>query len=376
MRTLILGGTGSMGVSLVEVLKEKGEHITVTSRSKHGSDDFVEYIQGNAHDDVFLDKLLERKFDVIVDFMSYSTFKFSKRYKRILDSTGQYFLLSSSRVYADSPDDRISENSPRLLDVSTDRRYLATDEYALAKARQEDLLLNCRGNNYTIIRPYITYNTNRMQLGIQEQHNWIRRVIRENEIVFQRDISEHYTTLTYGLDVARAMACLIGNKNAMGEIFHITTGESHRWKDILLLYKEIIYNITGKNVQIVWQDSSKEIAKVANQYQLRYDRLLDRQFDNSKILGICGSGFSFTSLEDGINACFDRLLNVNQGLKCSIPWEAFFDRATRKNHLIAYSNVNEKLKYSIYRYSPFIPCGLKVARNTVKQMLRKKGYSP
>ena len=48
-------------------------------------------------------------------------------------------FLSSSRVYA-SQESPIREDSMRLLDVSHDSIYLKTDEYALAKARQEDIL--------------------------------------------------------------------------------------------------------------------------------------------------------------------------------------------------------------------------------------------
>lgn len=47
--------------------------------------------------------------------------------------------MSSSRVYADSQTP-ITENSPRLLDVYKEEEYLKTDEYALSKARQEDIL--------------------------------------------------------------------------------------------------------------------------------------------------------------------------------------------------------------------------------------------
>ena len=70
--------------------------------------------------------------------MIWSTSDFDKCYEALLAATDQYIYMSSYRVYADSP--LITEDSPRLLDVSDDPEYLATDEYALAKARCENLL--------------------------------------------------------------------------------------------------------------------------------------------------------------------------------------------------------------------------------------------
>lgn len=55
--------------------------------------------------------------------------------------------MSSARVYAEN-NALISEDSPRLLDVSTDAVYLRTNEYALAKAREENIL---RNSGYEII---------------------------------------------------------------------------------------------------------------------------------------------------------------------------------------------------------------------------------
>ena len=74
--------------------------------------------------------------NAIVDFMAYSTKEFSEKVDLFLNKTDQYFFLSSSRVYAES-NIPITENSKRLIDVCEDEEYLKTDEYALAKARQD-----------------------------------------------------------------------------------------------------------------------------------------------------------------------------------------------------------------------------------------------
>ena len=211
MNILILGGTGSIGSALVNLLRNTSWNVAITSRKKKDCAGNITYIEGNAHDLHFLrDCLKKEKWDAIVDFMTYTTEEFSKKYELFLSSTSQYFFLSSSRVYADSHDP-LTENSARLLDVCNDIEYLKTDEYALAKARQENLLMMSASKNWTIIRPYITYNVNRIQLGVYEKENWLRRALAGRTIVFPKDIASKKTSLTYGPDIAGAIVKLIGN---------------------------------------------------------------------------------------------------------------------------------------------------------------------
>ena len=172
MDILILGGTGAMGVPLVAILKKEGHELYVTSRRKMTSEENLHYIQGNAKDPVVFTSLLNRKYDVIIDFMVYSTDELERRLPELLSHTGQYCFFSSSRVCAESKKP-ITEDSPRLLDACTDQEYLYTDEYALAKAREENLLRKSQERNWTIIRPYITYNDYRLQLGVYEKENWL-----------------------------------------------------------------------------------------------------------------------------------------------------------------------------------------------------------
>lgn len=218
MKVLVLGGTGAMGMHLVQKLADQSYDVYVTSRSRSGQQGDITYIAGNAKNDTFLQQMLSQHWDCIVDFMVYSTEQFESRFKQFLDTTDHYIFISSSRVYANS-NVPLTENSPRLLDISEDKQYLATDEYALTKARQENLLFKSGEKNWTIIRPYITYDTERLQLGVFEKEDWLYRAIHGRSIVVAKDIQNKQTTLTLGKDVANAMAALIGNKKAHGEAF-------------------------------------------------------------------------------------------------------------------------------------------------------------
>ena len=183
-----------MGAHLVNLLKGTEHQVTVTSRSKRESSDNITYCQGNAKDNAFLTELLRGGYDVVVDFMSYNTEEFSKRYQLFLNSCKQYVFLSSSRAYADSKTP-ITEESDLLANTCRDAEYIQTDEYALAKGREENLLRQSGKSNWTIIRPYITYSEYRMQLGVLEKDDWLYRALHGRTIIFSKDIASRYTIL-------------------------------------------------------------------------------------------------------------------------------------------------------------------------------------
>ena len=188
MKVLILGGTGAMGLHLVDFFKKTNAEVFVTSRKSRMSERNVKYIHGNARDFNFIQDLLTNSWDVIVDFMVYNTITFQKHIDLILNATSHYIFLSSSRVYADTKEELISESSSRLLDVIDDENYLSTDDYALTKARQEEVLKKSKKLNWTIVRPYITYSENKFQLGVFEKEDWLYRALKGRTIVFSYEI--------------------------------------------------------------------------------------------------------------------------------------------------------------------------------------------
>lgn len=350
MDILILGGTGAMGVPLVDILsKNSKNNIYVTSRQENRNKSNVTYLQGNAKDDVFFSSVLNQIYDVIIDFMVYDTVELKKRLPILLDHTKQYFFFSSSRCYANS-DGRITETSPRLVDSCTDQEYLVTDEYGLAKGREENLLWESGRKNWTIIRPYITYNSQRIQLGVYEKENWLRRALEGRTIVLPKDIADRKTSLTYGPDVAGAIVELIGNDKAFGEAFHITTQESHTWGEILDFYCEKIYEKTGKRPKVKIVEDSKGLQKVWNKWQIIYDRLFDREFDNSKIESVRGK-FIYKPTFEGLDECLIEFLDNPKWLRMNWHYEAWCDRqAGELTPLRKIEGKKNKLRYIKLRF--------------------------
>ncbi|MCD1653164.1 NAD-dependent epimerase/dehydratase family protein [Treponema zuelzerae] len=307
MKALILGGTGAIGQHLVNILSQSNIETFVTSRKSRESFGTVKFIQGNAQEDEFLISLLNQKFDMIVDFMVYSTIDFSKKINLLLQNTNQYVYISSSRVYAKS-NVVLTENSPRLLDVCEDKKYLSTEEYALIKARQEDILFNNKRINWTIVRPYITYSNNRLQFGLLEKEGWLYRALYGHKVVFPVDLFEKKTTLTHGYDVARGVFSILGQESALSNAFHITNDISITWSDVWNCYKQTILHLTSKDPEI-FLCGIKEFEKAHKGfYQLHYDRMYDRLFSNEKIKKyIDTSGFIHPA--EGLNTCLSDFLS-------------------------------------------------------------------
>ena len=323
-KILILGGTGAMGAPLVDILNKKGYRIYVTTRQKRISSENITYKIGNAHEIDMLNAILYKNtFEAIIDFMSYKTEEFRERVHILLQHTKQYIFLSSARVFANN-DRVITESSPRLLETSMDDAFLSSDAYALAKARSEDILRKFRGGNWTIIRPYITYNDFRLQLVALEKESWLKRALDGFAIPFPNDTSNRMTTLTYGGDVAQAISMLIGNNKALGEDFNITCTEAYTWREILEIYQDVFESKLGRRLN-VWEPLNSNAIEVVmnNGYQILYDRMYDRIFDNTKLLDVCHE-IHFKSPKEALKECMENFLKdqqwrpMNEARRCAI----------------------------------------------------------
>lgn len=309
MKVLLLGGTGAMGAYLSDLLsKDQGVDIVVTSRKVHISEiPNLAYLCGNARDREFIDKVLKIKFDVIVDFMNYSYDEFHACHRQLLQSTGQYIFLSSARVYANS-DEPLTEFSPRLLETSIDNAFLATQRYALRKARQEDMLLSSGLDNFTIVRPYKTFSEERIQLGAYEKEQWLQRALAGKSVPLRKGMLDRRTTLTFGRDVSTVLAKLVGNSRAKGQIFQIATDESHKWSEIVLLYGKVLRELKGVDLIIDEYEHNDALESLfEGGYQVRYDVMWNRTFDSAKVSNAVGD-VEYSNVSSTLEMCLRRFI--------------------------------------------------------------------
>ena len=302
-KILVLGGTGAMGVYLVPKLLERGYAVDVASLDEVSSDTpNLRYITGDCMNIDYVSNLLKNGYDGIVDFMIYTGDGFDKRYEMFLDNTDHYIYLSSYRIYANE-EHPIKETSPRLLEASKDEDFLKTDDYALYKARGEDILLNSKYTNWTAIRPAITYSKRRFQLVTLEAPHVVGRALRGEKVLLPKQAKDKQATMSWAGDVAEMIARLLFNDKAYREIFSVSTSEHMTWGEVADIYNKLI------GLEAVWIDMEEFLAIVSDgaknpgayRYQLIYDRLFDRIMDNSKVLEATGLKQSdLSTLYDGL----------------------------------------------------------------------------
>ena len=290
-KVLVLGGTGAMGVYLVPELLSMGYKVDVLSFDdvKSDNENLRYFAVANGKDPETVRPFLEREnYDGIVDFMLYKTDEFAERHPLLLENCKPYIHLSSYRVYADE-EHPITEESPRLLEASKDEDMLATDTYALTKARQEDILIASKYNNWTSIRPAITFSKFRYQLVTLEAPIVVGRALAGKKVLLPEGAMKAQATMTWGGDVAKMIARLLFNEKAMRERYTVSTSEHNTWETVASYYEELI----GLKYEVIPTEDFLKLVDPRDpmrgpRWQLEYDRMYDRIVDNSKMLDATG----------------------------------------------------------------------------------------
>lgn len=305
---LILGGTGAMGAFLVELFTEyENYNVYVTSRKERKDYKNISYINGNARDVNFINEICNRKYDCIIDFMNYNLEEFEVIHDKLLSACNHYLFLSSCRVFDNS--DLITENTNRLLDVTDDLSFKKTNRYALRKAREENILKNNKYDNWTIIRPYITYSNRRLQLGIYEKEEWLYRLLNNKDLIIRREILDKFTSLAYGLDVAKCIKNIALSGTLKSDSINLVTEQTIKWSEILSLYKKILKEKLNINPKVFVSDNLENIEILyEGGYNTKYDRLWNRKFDNTKLKNTCDIK-NFIDVYEGLRLCLSQFID-------------------------------------------------------------------
>ena len=306
MDVLLICGTGAIGNALTKELVDKGYSVYVTTRRNLRSNcSNVHYLCGDSKDSAFMGVVLARKnWDSIVDFGHYDVDDMQRWMPIFLMATKHYIFVSSSRVYGPYSD-RITESTPRQVDLQD----FSIPKYgaAFVKAFGENLLKDSWQDNWTIVRPYITYNTSRLQLGIYEIEWWLQRLLSGSPIIIPRKILPCRTTLTYAGDTAKRIAGIVGKDDAKGELYQIASNEHHTWQEVLDVYLEILAD-NGFVPSVYITDDDAYVDCFFDRDQYEHDRLYNRVFDSAKIDSVTGCQ-KYTALKDGLSMCFEQFVN-------------------------------------------------------------------
>lgn len=337
MKLLLIGGTGILSTDIRELALENGIDVYILNRGrkeKERLDSRIHVIIGNVRNvDDTKEKIKDLYFDVVIDFLSYTKEQLENTLSIFNKKCDQFIFISSATVYRKTePNEKITENT---------ELYNPDWEYSLDKIECEKLLEeNYKANrqNYTIIRPYVTYSNKRIPFAIIPQHKqWslANRIILGKPVVLW-DGGKAICTLTSTKDFAEGMLGLFKNEKAYQEAFHITTDKTLTWKQAL----EYIGQAIGKE-PIIADISSDFISKEMPELKgvLYGDKGLNRVFDNTKIKSITDFNPKI-EFKDGIKDTIKYYREHDYMRTVDYEWDARMDNLIEKY----YKNIKHKFE--------------------------------
>lgn len=278
---LLLGGTGTLSTAVLQESIKRGFQVTIMNRGFNNNgvpkDVSVEICDFKKEQELFV-KFNNKNFDVIVDFLSRVPADIERVYPLFKDKCKQYIFISSACVYRRGKGDfPIVEYSPK---PNKDWSY-NVEKYGCELKLDE--LSKYAKSYYTIIRPYITYNDERIPVGIAPSYKYHKTIverIKAGKPWFVWDDGKAITTVTYAADFAVGVVGLFLNEKARNEDFHITGDYSYSQMEVVeMLFKKLKIPINVVSIP------TEEIARILPEYHemLIGDRSLNAIFDNSKI---------------------------------------------------------------------------------------------
>ena len=307
-KILLIAGGGTLGTYATEELLNLGHKVDVIClEDKISNNADLKYYKENATYE-YLEKLFEKEnYDGIINFIHYVDVEEYKRvYRLLIRNTEHLIFLSSYRVYADL-EHPIKETSPLLLDAIDDKLFEAEENYAVPKTKCERFLrTECKGENWTIVRPVISFSKNRFDLFVHNLTKTGQYVIEcvqsGTPVVLPECAKEIVAGLDWAGNTGKLIARLLFKKEAFGEAYTVSSAENLMWSEVADIYTELI------GLAVEYQPTEeyvKDRYPLEKHWGFWYDRIYSRSIDNRKILEATG-------------VKKEELLSIKEGLKIEL----------------------------------------------------------
>ena len=299
MKVLFIGGTGFISTVVSRLAIEKGVELFLLNRGIRSSEiPGAHQLTGDIHNQESMGYALKNlKFDVVVDWIAFSPEDIERDLQVFRGRTKQFVFISSASAYQKPPVNFIITESTPLENPYWDysRNKIACEELLMNAYREKDFPV-------TIVRPSYTYNTYLpVAIGGFGCYTLADRMLKGKPIIVHGDGSSLWVN-THAEDFANGFLGLLGNENAIGQAFHITSDEVLTWNQIYQTIAEKL-GVEAKMIHI----PSDFIVKVAP--RLTGDLLGDKTwsviFDNSKIKSFVPEFRAIISFREGIHRTLD-----------------------------------------------------------------------
>mgnify|MGYP005852869981 CR=1 FL=1 len=208
MRILIMGGTRFIGVYLTRLLYHQDHDVVLFNRgNKPAPIEGIEQIQGDRTNPEDLKAKLEgQSFDAIFDNNGRELSDTQPLVELFKDTVQHFVYVSSAGVYLKSDQMPHMESDP-VDPKSRHKGKFATENY-----------LKEQGIPFTSVRPVYIYGPQ----NYNELEAWFfDRIVRDRPIPIPGN-GMHITQLGHVQDLATAMAAVLGNRKAIGQIYNVS----------------------------------------------------------------------------------------------------------------------------------------------------------
>ena len=208
MRILMMGGTRFIGVYLTKILVAQGHEVVLFNRGKKPAPvEGIQQIHGDRTDASQLkEKLSSEKFDAIFDNNGRELSDTQPLADIFKGEVKHFVYMSSAGVYLKS--DRL----PHIEGDATDPKSRHLGKY------ETETYLKDAGLPWTSIRPTYIYGPQ----NYNDLEAWFfDRIARDRPIPIPGN-GMHITQLGHCQDLAKAMAAILGNEKAIGQIYNVS----------------------------------------------------------------------------------------------------------------------------------------------------------
>jgi nucleoside-diphosphate-sugar epimerase len=239
MRILVMGGTRFIGVYLTRLLVEQGHEVVLFNRgNKPAPVVGVQQIHGDRTDPTQLkDKLAAETFDAIFDNNGRELSDTQPLVELFQDKVKHFVYMSSAGVYLKS--DQMPHGEGDAVDPKSRHRGKHETEAYLAD----------QGLPFTSIRPTYIYGPQ----NYNDLEAWFfDRIVRDRPIPIPGQ-GLHLTQLGHVQDLAQAMVNVLGNSQAIGQIYNVS-GDRYVTFDGLARACAVAAGKSADGVEIVHYD--------------------------------------------------------------------------------------------------------------------------
>ena len=231
MKVLFVGGTGLISTACTALAVERGIELFHLNRGRQDGPRGVTTIIADVHDEADAARALAgREFDVVVDWIAFTTADVERDLRLFGGRTGQFIFISSASAYKKPLGHwLVREDSPLAnpyWDYSRDK--IACEERLLRALRDD-------GFPVTIVRPSHTYGDTSIPLAVNSwpaPYTAVARMRRGAPLIVPGDGTSLWT-MTHNTDFAKAFVGLLGRRETIGHAFNIMSDEVLTWDEIV-----------------------------------------------------------------------------------------------------------------------------------------------